>query len=318
MEKFISCDWGTSSFRIRLIDASSLAILAERSTEKGIASVYKLWDRHGEGERSRPLFYQAILAEEIEMMEREAGLLLKGTDLILSGMASSSLGMLEMPYKRLPFSTDGSDLLVKTFPATTLFPYELTLISGASTEDDVMRGEETQLVGCEGDLSEEQLFIFPGTHSKHILVKENKAIGLRTYMTGEFFELLSKKSILADSVDPGAPDANKGLLGSGSLQRFGDGVIDGAYGNLLHSAFMVRTHRLLGTMTKEENYFYLSGLLIGTELGELAGSRKPLTIVSNEVLKNYYETAFRKLGLTGIRFQDAAVAAIRGQRKIVS
>ncbi len=43
MEKFISCDWGTSSFRMRVVNSSDLSILAARETGQGIAATHTLW-----------------------------------------------------------------------------------------------------------------------------------------------------------------------------------------------------------------------------------------------------------------------------------
>ncbi len=85
-----------------------------------------------------------------------------------------------------------------------------------------------------GGSSAEQLYIFPGTHSKHIIVKDGAVVAFTTYMTGEFFALLSKQSILHTSVEKhtdSAPSAS-----------FMNGVEDATKGNLLHLAFMVRTN----------------------------------------------------------------------------
>jgi 2-dehydro-3-deoxygalactonokinase len=38
MEKFLSCDWGTTALRLRLIEAKSLQIIAEQSTKQGISN----------------------------------------------------------------------------------------------------------------------------------------------------------------------------------------------------------------------------------------------------------------------------------------
>jgi 2-dehydro-3-deoxygalactonokinase len=77
--------------------------------------------------------------------------------------------MIELPYAMLPFSMDGSGLVVHTLSAVTDFEHPVFIISGARDENDVMRGEETQLIGASQAVSQqEQLFIFPGTHSKHV------------------------------------------------------------------------------------------------------------------------------------------------------
>ncbi len=70
------------------------------------------------------------------------------------------------------------------------------LVSGFQTDTDIMRGEETKLLGFDIPDDEERIFIFPGTHSKHVFVKNKTGIDFKTYMTGELFNLMSEKSIL--------------------------------------------------------------------------------------------------------------------------
>src|SRR5258708_30558283 len=119
-------------------------------------------------------------------------------------MASSNIGMNELRYKEIPFNVNEPGLVIKKMEAADEFKHSIVLISGVKTIDDAMRGEEKQLAGCVDENAEgEQLFIFPGTHSKHVRVKDQFITGIKTYMTGEFFELLSKKSILSSSVERG-------------------------------------------------------------------------------------------------------------------
>ncbi len=75
-----------------------------------------------------------------------------------------------------------------------------------------MRGEETQLIGCLKSGKQDGFFIFPGTHSKHVEVEDGMVKDFKTYMTGEFFELLSQKSILLNSVEE-----NTGELSAGNI-----------------------------------------------------------------------------------------------------
>lgn len=321
MEKFISCDWGTTSFRMRVVNSSDLSILAARETGQGIAATHTLWAAQPLQGSDRLHFYQTVLLKAIQHIERELDMSLDEVPLVISGMASSSLGMLELPYKEFPFLTNGSDLRVETLGASAGFKHDVLLISGACTRIDVMRGEETQLAGCEAgggrdsgnsEQGGEHIYIFPGTHSKHVLVREGRAVSLKTFMTGEFFELLSTKSILAGDVgEPGA-----GEWGGDRLSRFEEGVRSGVDNNLLHGSFLVRTNRLLRSMSKEDNYYYLSGLLIGAELKELAGIGVPLTIVGSGLQQEYYKAALRQLGMREVRLQDAGEAVLRGQRRI--
>src|SRR5690606_5422333 len=108
------------------------------------------------------------------------------------------------------------------------------------------------------------IYIFPGTHSKHIQVENQEVTGFRTYMTGELFELLSKKRILRRSIEE-----NREFEDPKNRAAFEQGVGQGANSNLLQASFGVRTNELFRKFGKKENLHYLSGLLIGKELKEL-------------------------------------------------
>ncbi len=310
MEKFISCDWGTSSLRLRLVDADTTSVLTESTSSQGISATFDLWKQDSKQERLS--FYQSILAKQIKNLEEQIKFSLQNMPMVISGMASSSIGMMELPYKEVPFNTDGKDLLVQMIEAKDNFRHSILLISGVKTADDAMRGEETQLIGAVNDNDkEEMLFIFPGTHSKHIKVKNGEGISVKTFMTGEFFELLSKKSILSNNVEE-----TKEMLNVKNLENFGQGVADSLHSGLLHSSFLVRTNQLFNKLSKEENYCYLSGLLIGTELKELTNTSIPFTIVSDETLLKLYNAAFQKLGIGNIKYLNAGRAIIKGHNKI--
>ncbi|WP_165958148.1 2-dehydro-3-deoxygalactonokinase [Segetibacter sp. 3557_3] len=292
---FLSCDWGTSSFRLRLVEVHSCKVIAQRSNNQGINSIHQLWVAAKLNNAQRVPFYQAILKNEIRLLQQETHHQLEGVPLIVSGMASSTLGIVELPYKPLPFSIDGSDLQTGHLPATNDFNHNMLIISGVRSDDDVMRGEEIQLVGCSPDpQAGEHLFILPGTHSKHIKVENGKVVHFQTFMTGEMFDLLSTRSILAGSIE-------KGLPGAAGPDRtsFLQGVNDGKSMNPLHAFFLVRTNALFGKLTKQDNWFYLSGLLIGLELKDIPMYDCRITLLVNEQLQPYYLLALQQMGLPG-------------------
>jgi 2-dehydro-3-deoxygalactonokinase len=309
MQRFISCDWGTSSLRIRLVDAYNLSVLAETRTNQGIAATYELWQRAKLNEEKRLSFYQSVIADKIKEFEKKLSTSLNAVPVILSGMASSSLGMHEMPYHILPFSTDGSDLLFEKIPADVDFNHDIIMISGVKSRSDVMRGEETQLVGCDINPREERIFVFPGTHSKHILVSSEKAVSCKTFMTGEFLYLLSAKSILASSVAE-----HDDII----LAPFEAGLMESLHSNLLHSCFTIRTNQLFGRFSRQENHDYLKGLLIGTELSYLVGGAELLTVVSNESVGRQYQAAIKILKIGTVELQDVERATLVGHKKILA
>src|SRR5690606_29756638 len=177
MELFLSCDWGTSAFRLRLVRIDDLQVLAETTRGVGIAETYRCWTEQGNPEE-RQAFYASILKERIGELSQQIGRSLTGIPVILSGMASSSIGLKELPYQKLPIHLDGRDLLVEKFDAgKDINP--ILVVSGVQTATDVMRGEETKVLGCASLLTgyeDEQLIILPGTHSKHIVVKQGEAV----------------------------------------------------------------------------------------------------------------------------------------------
>ena len=315
---FLSCDWGTTSFRLRLVERATLKILAEESSKEGNAATAELWKQAGQPAEGRVGFYLAVVRRHAQALEAAANTPLAGVPVVISGMASSTLGMAELPYRPLPFAADGADLLTKTFGPTADFPHAALLISGAQSADDVMRGEETQLVGCRfARTAEEQLFLHPGTHAKHVTVQNGQATALRTYMTGEFFSMLSTKGILAASVAEG------GKLDEGNhLAWFEKGVLASAGGHLLHNAFLVRTNDLFGKATRSENYFFLSGLLIGSECRDLL-ARLParLTLAGEPVLVASYGAALRVLGIADqcpVQTKTAEEVTLHGQLAVLS
>ena len=307
MGKFISCDWGTSSLRLRLVDTGTRNILASISGE-GIVDAHKRWEQAGANVTGRMVFYQTILSEKIKEIEGKSGLALDGIEMIVSGMASSSIGMKELPYREIPFSLRSPGQLTETIAGSGTFRHVTILVSGLKTSTDAMRGEETQLVGCDLQPGEDKIFVLPGTHSKHVRVTRQTIVDIRTFMTGEFLHLLSTKSILSHSVEK-HDDLN--------LAAFQEGVIHGVKSNLLHESFVIRTKQLFGIMEKRDNYDYLKGLLLGTELKDLLAGHVPITIVSGPLIEREYEAALSILGVEDMTSIDEEQATVRGHLRLL-
>ncbi|GAB3325361.1 2-dehydro-3-deoxygalactonokinase [Larkinella ripae] len=297
----LCCDWGTSSFRLRLIDSADYRLLGEVVSQQGIASVFDDWKNTGE--RSGILkdrFFRNYLKRQIDALADKGVVPLDQIPVAVSGMASSSIGMEEIPYATLPFAMDGSQTSVRYFAASDEFPHELILISGVKSTEDVMRGEETQLIGLAalldsaGKRPRDAIFIFPGTHSKHLYVQGNQLLNFETYMTGEVFNLMASRSILKDSLEV----RSLSDFSDSNLAAFRVGLTESGP-SLLNRLFTVRTNQLFEKMTKKQNAFYLSGLLIGSELKPLLSNQKwHLVLCSGTNLFSFYQEAISMLGLS--------------------
>jgi len=302
-EQFLSCDWGTSNFRLRLVDAESASVVRELSTPDGV-------DRISPGSNDR---FRALLDERCGELIDAADLDLSDTPLWISGMASSSIGWRDVPYAPVPFALDGSSAHVADLgPLSKQRPCPVRLVSGLRTETDVLRGEETEALGilsaCADDTMErERVLVLPGTHSKHLLVRGGAIVDFRTTMTGEVYEILRQHSILRHSVDDVVE------LDDDRERAFRDGSRRGAQGPLLSLLFSVRTRQLLHGDSPCQCGAYLSGLLLGSEMraaGDLAGADAEVLLGVRGLMSRLYLAAAQEVGLgTQARLVDEKVLA---------
>jgi 2-dehydro-3-deoxygalactonokinase len=307
-KKFLSCDWGSSSFRLRLIDATNSSVNAEISNDRGIAAVYKEFRESGLPEKERAGFYKKILTQFIRTFTT---LPMDGLPVIISGMASSSIGFAELPYANLPLAIKDAAIPIQKISADKNIPYDLVVVSGIRTANDVMRGEETILLGCPLDDKQKQLIIFPGTHSKHVIVQHGIVHDFKTYMTGELFDLLSSQSILSASLE----NENNNSANNAAFQK---GVLDAFENDFLNAIFHVRTNQVFNKLNKKDNYYYLSGVLIGEELKSIPNNEYgSVVIISNGILSSLYREA---LSVTCFKekliVSDARDAFVKGHNLI--
>ncbi len=292
---FISCDWGTTNFRLRVIDRRSFQILAEVINGQGVRTIHQEFLQSGV--RDRQAYYTNYLNQQLELFPETC----RHLPVVASGMASSSVGLRELPYAELPVGADGGGLRCEWVPLGT--DRRLLLISGVRSTDDIMRGEEVQAVGLARHLMKTGpgILILPGTHSKHLHFDGAAYTAFSTYMTGELFELLSTGSILASSIRAGdfSPECQSAFRG---------GVSVGGSSDLAGSLFGVRVRDVFRQASREENHYYLSGLLIGNELRGLAASTGKLYVAAAVPLLDLYWIALEELyGSKRIIHLDGAV-----------
>jgi 2-dehydro-3-deoxygalactonokinase len=281
----IGLDWGTTSCRAYLVGAEG-AVLARVADGPGILKV-----ENGA--------FGAALDAMIGGWEAEL-------PVILSGMIGSRQGWREAPYAQCPA---GAGDIVKALAKIDHIGRAISLVPGLSTENDampdVMRGEETQILGALA-LSgpDEGLFLLPGTHSKWVEVSGGRVVSFRTFMTGEVFGALKAHTILGRLMREGSHDA----------EAFARGVREGAAlgspGALLNRLFATRTYGLMDRLADTALSDYLSGLLIGAEVAEATRQTKSVvTIIASPALAQRYTDALGLLGHPGTLAPEDCVAA---------
>jgi 2-dehydro-3-deoxygalactonokinase len=255
---------------------------------------------------------------------------------ILSGMVGSALGWQVVPYVdgavALPalagVMAPVADAVLEAPGKLAGFaanqPASVHIVPGycvrnAAGEPDVMRGEETQLLGAHCLGHSDGWFVLPGTHSKWVQMQQGRVLQLRTYMTGELFDLLGRHGTLAAAA--GSADA------PWDTAAFAQGVRAAQSGAALsHQLFGCRARVVSGDMAGSSSRAYLSGLLIGTELHDVlrdpasgataAGPGGSFKLIGSPALAKLYQAAAEILDL---RFEvlDARAAFIAAIHHLV-
>ena len=269
----VAVDWGSSSFRAWRLDAAG-AVLDRRAGPHGILTVA-----------------EAAFGTVLQGQVRDW---LDGAPVLMSGMIGSRQGWLEAPYVTCPAQVAD---LAAGLTRVPFDPAAVFIVPGAETATatmrDVMRGEETQIVGALARLGIERgRFLLPGTHSKWVSVEGGRITGFATYMTGEIFAACRNHTILGRLMGEGAAS------GAAFLRGVKEGARSGGPGALLHRLFGVRTAGLFGEIAGADLPDYLSGLLIGAEISDAApGSSAPIHIIAADALAERYRRAASGLGI---------------------
>lgn len=292
---FIGCDWGTTSFRLALVrhdfsveTGTDVFLPLQAPAGEGVAGVFSAWQSSGTSDRAGFFLnhLEQYLEQTIWSVDVDHDL-----PVVISGMASSTIGMHELPYADVSFPFDGSGVVGEEL--YTKSGRTVWLMSGVRTKEDVARGEETQVLGVASRIGTAavagKVLVLPGTHSKHMRVDETGITDLRTVMTGELFSLLATQSVLRHSVRLPAPDAPS------VRKSFLEALELGFDGELMQNLFRVRVDHLSGRGTDSDRTAWLLGLLLGAELSVFQATTDQVLLCSGERQLGWYEAAMQHL-----------------------
>ena len=287
----LAVDWGTTSFRAYRLDASG-RIVGSRSAQAGILAV-------AGGDFAGVLEQQA--GDWIAAGERPV---------VMSGMIGSRQGWSEVPYIQCPA---GLDEIANGMRKVAWARGDAWIAPGVTCRDDsgvpdVIRGEETQILGVLEELGEGRHTIcLPGTHSKWVEIENAKIQRFSTHMTGEVFAVLKSHSILGRMMKEGPADPG----------AFADGVRRCAdQAGLLHHLFGVRARALFGDLHETASASYLSGLLVGHEIRSAGSAGRRVHLLCTPQLAEAYAQAFEVLGMQSATLDPTAVT--RGLFRLAS
>ena len=288
MPKLIIVDWGTSNFRAQLLSEDFL-LLDSIVSNKGMLSLKK-------GE-----FYE-FLKETLKSWFEDECIVL------MSGMVGSINGWLETSYVHCDASLKQIREELVRIPN---IKEEIYIVPGVKSlknnKIDLMRGEEVQVFGALKLLNKKDaMFILPGTHSKWVEVKNEKIIDFKTNMTGEVFNLLSTKSILAKSIT--STEINKDIFSKGLALSFTNT-------GFLNQIFQARAQA--SNVGDKNVHSFLSGIVIGNEIKEMNNvyACSEVIIVGSSSLNDLYTIAldFYKIQIQSV---DATLATQESMKEL--
>ncbi|MFB2549526.1 2-dehydro-3-deoxygalactonokinase [Ensifer soli] len=277
--RYVALDWGTSSFRLWLVGRDG-AVLAERRSGEGMTQAAKAG-------------FAAVLDGHLSALG-----VADAVPVLACGMVGARQGWVEAGYLDTPAPLGAIATAAVRVPGTAR---DIRVLPGLAQRDrdrpDVMRGEETQLMGALVRLGPGRHRVcMPGTHSKWVRLDGDIASGFSTFMTGELFDVLSRQTILAHSVGDGGRVA-------ADHPAFLDAVeqVRTAPAEATNHLFSIRAGQLLHGTEPLAGRARLSGTLIGLEIAAaLRDDGDAVCLVASGPLAALYRAALAVFSVTPV------------------
>jgi 2-dehydro-3-deoxygalactonokinase len=179
-------------------------------------------------------------------------------------------------------------------------------------QPDILRGEEIELLGLAALRAVDGWVALPGTHTKWARLENGRVADFFTSMSGEIFDRLTAKGLLASIVDGEALEGPTFLQGvaAGRARQLGLGTL----------LFGARAQVVRGALAKTDAASYIRGLLIGSEIADALAVYPTVRegivpLIGNSALCRLYASA---LSAAGVRSEtiDSRAACLRGFRAL--
>ena len=293
-DTFVGVNWGSTNFRAFLIGADGAAI-DEHSAPAGVVAL----DRDG----------MAGMMNELAARWPNSG------PVYASGMIGSNVGWIEVPYAEAPA---GCAKLARSAIPAQIGNVSLHIVPGIACrrsfdgEPDILRGEEIELIGLAALRGSDGWVALPGTHTKWARLEQGRIVDFFTSMSGEIFDRLTTKGLLASVVADEAADGPVFLEGvaAGRARRLSLSVL----------LFGARAQVVRGVLAKVDAASYIRGLLIGSEIADALTVYPTLSdavvpLIGNRALCTLYASALRAASVS-TELIESREACLRGFRAL--
>jgi 2-dehydro-3-deoxygalactonokinase len=263
MGNIVTIDTGTTNTRVVLWRDGEKIAKVSRPVGVKITSITG----------SKEKLQQAIKSAIDELLSNENIDDYSAVKFIASGMITSNLGLVEIPHQEAPVSMADLSDNMQSVVVPEVCEQPIWFVPGIKnklseilvqniTNMDVMRGEEVEAIGALSHLDTNRsiVLVLPGSHTKFIKIDESGRIaGSITSMAGELISLLTKDSILSDSLNSEFSDdldEDALILGAKSCE----------FNGLGRAAFAVRLLDLYTEYTRNQLANYLLGVVLQNDI----------------------------------------------------
>ena len=266
MSTYITLDGGTTSTRLSLVRDGN--VCDRIKLDIGVRSCI---DR-------REDYFAALKQAISEILLRNAA---TAERIIASGMVTCEFGLCNLPHIGVPAGIDELHGRMHETVISEISEIPFVFIRGVKTDSedvadfDMMRGEETELMGILGDYGD-CLYILPGSHSKHIQTDKNgRIVRFSTMLTGEMIFALSQDTILKDAVDLKTEKIDEEYLLKGYETALRCGVNK--------TLFKVRVLKNIFGCSKEQAYSFFMGAVLCDEISAITESEVPTVVLGGRM-----------------------------------
>lgn len=262
MASYITIDGGTTNTRIRLLKEQN--VIDEILLDTGAGS-------------GTEMLKNAIKDGLSKLCAKQAEEFSRAECILASGMLTSELGIYPLEHIKAPagireLHNSMAEAKIKDLSDKCFYFIRGVKTDGKILENiDMMRGEETELIGLAEKIIPDCIYILPGSHSKIIETDHmGRITDFSTMLTGEMIASLSQNTILKNSFDLKNVTLNEEFL----IKGFEYCKING----INKSLFKVRVIKNMLLSTADEAYSFFMGAVLHGEITHII-NKNPKTVI---------------------------------------
>lgn len=266
MKSYITIDGGTTNTRVNLVRDRKIikAIQISAGAKKGI-------EDRGYLKKELKKAIDSVVQNYHDPIEK----------ILASGMITSGLGLYNLPHLSVPVGIEElhNGMCEVVLSEITEIPFVfipgVKIPGGSLARTDMMRGEETELIGMAEKLHSECLYVLPGSHSKLIRTdRQGRISDFVTMLTGEMIAALSKGTILKDAVDLSQAEFEDEYLTQGYCYCRKMGINE--------ALFKIRILNNVLHATPGQVYSFFMGSILQAEIEEIIRSKEKIVILGGK------------------------------------